>query len=99
LVDANVQAISLRRRQQIAAVVDERDPLQMRAAPCGAELRLVPTTVVVAREPFVPDRKRVIEDALTHRVISNDDVHALHAGRSSIVTVALISAALVYNGS
>ena len=54
--------------------VDQREAMEMVAPPRRPHLRGVPLAVGRAREPFVPDRKREVEDLLEQRAFGEDEL-------------------------
>ena len=75
-VYAQREVVPLRRREEPAAVVNQREAAQVAASPGRQLLRAVPLPVAVAAEALAPHQEGVVEDLIEKGAGSRDEGHA-----------------------
>ena len=74
-VQARVEAVPFRSRQELTCVIDEGEALQMLPAPPGPQLGGVPLGVRRASQSLVPQWIREIEDLIEERAFGRSETH------------------------
>ena len=77
-IEAHSIAVSLRRCQQLAGVIDQGKSLKVLATPRGSQLRSIPLPVGMSGQPLIPNLECQAQDLIEQRSVGNDNnVHAL----------------------